>query len=349
MEDGPLAATVELPPAHTSSSGRPRSVARRLLTTLLWLAIGVGAAFALWTIWRDASVTSLPSDLHPASLALSIALRIAATLLTVFVWLGLFWGLGGSIDASDGFRIYLLTNLGKYLPGKVMHAAGRVALLRERGESTSAGVTSILLELLVSLLAAGLVSVMSIPLLLRSQGLEQYATLVSVGALLSVPVGLTVLHPKVLGIVLKLVARKAPAGGGPLAHQLPTYRRILGLVALYALVWIVGACALYAAARSVYDLDIAWLPAMGGIAAASYVAGLAVPFAPAGLGAREGLMTLLLSTMMPAPAAAIVAVLYRLASVAAELASAGLTLAVRAVRASVSQPPLPARGSGGAR
>lgn len=267
--------------------------------------------------------------------------RIAATLLTVTVWLGLYRGLGGAIGAQDGFRIYLLTNLGKYLPGKVLHAAGRVALLRDRGEPASTGVTSILLELIVSMLAAALVSLTSLPLLLQHQGLAQYAALVGGLAILSVPVGLIVLHPKVLGVALRLAARWMPAAGGQLNTQLPSYPRILGLLATYTLVWICGSLGLFAAAQSVYPLDAAWLPAMGGIAAASYVAGLAVPLAPAGIGAREGLMTLLLSTMMPAPAAAVVSVLYRLMSILAELISAGLTVALGAARSALT--PVPRR------
>ena len=47
-----------------------------------------------------------------------------------------------------------------------MHAAGRVALLQERGQSASIGVTSVLVELALSLLGAALVSVISIPILL---------------------------------------------------------------------------------------------------------------------------------------------------------------------------------------
>lgn len=326
----------ELPPASSAPTGRPRSALRRALTALLWTVIGAGAGYALWLVWRDASVTDIPSDLHPVPLAASLALRIVATLLTVIVWLGLYRGLGGSIGAQDGFRIYLLTNLGKYLPGKVLHAAGRVAMLRDRGEPAATGVTSILLELMVSMLAAALVSVMSVPLLLSNQGLAQYAMLVTVVAALAVPVGLIALHPKVLGMALRLAGSRLPTAGGPLGTGLPSYRRILGLLALYTLVWISGSFGLYAAALSVYPLDVAWLPAMGGIAAASYVAGLAVPFAPAGIGAREGLMTLLLSTMMPAPAAAVVSVLYRLMSILAELIAAGATVALGAMRAALT-------------
>ena len=65
---------------------------------------------------------------------------------------------------------------------------------------------------------------------------------------------------------------------------------------------------------------------ISGIAALSYLFGLAVPIAPAGLGAREGLMTLLLSTMMPAPAAAVTSVLFRVVSIAAEMLAAGVSV-----------------------
>ena len=68
------------------------------------------------------------------------------------------------------------------------------------------------------------------------------------------------------------------------------------------------------------------LPAVSGIVALSYLFGLAVPIAPAGLGAREGLAALLLSTMMPPPAAAVTSVLYRIISIAAELLAAGLAM-----------------------
>ena len=303
--------------------------------------------YAGWLAWRDATIADIPSDLHPLPLAASLVMRIAATLLTVIVWLGLYRGLGGAIGAQDGFRIYLLTNLGKYLPGKVMHAAGRVALLRDRGDPAATGVTSILLELMVSMLAAALVSLTSLPLLLNSQGLSEYATVVGGLAILAVPAGLIVLHPKVLGVALRLAARWMPTVGGQLSTQLPSYPRILWLLAVYTLVWICGSLGLFAVAQSVHPLDAAWLPAMGGIAAASYVAGLAVPFAPAGIGAREGLMTLLLSTMMPAPAAAVASVMYRLISILAELVTAGLTVAFGAVRgATTQQTPLPARGRG---
>jgi glycosyltransferase 2 family protein len=87
--------------------------------------------------------------------------------------------------------------------------------------------------------------------------------------------------------------------------------------------WLTMAVALFLTARTVYPLGWDWLPAMSGIAGVSYLFGLAVPFAPSGIGAREGLMTVLLATMMPAPEAAATSVLFRIVSILAEVVAAG--------------------------
>ena len=62
----------------------------------------------------------------------------------------------------------------------------------------------------------------------------------------------------------------------------------------------------------------ATFPTLGAIYALSYLSGLVMPLAPAGLGVREGLMALLLSQLMPVPAAAAASVLVRVLQVAAE-------------------------------
>src|SRR4029079_5354276 len=99
-------------------------------------------------------------------IAIGFVLMLTMSVSTAPLWLIVYRGLGGRVDAPSAIRIFLVTNIGKYLPGKVMHAAGRVALLQERGQPVSIGVTSVLVELALSLLGAALVSVISIPLLI---------------------------------------------------------------------------------------------------------------------------------------------------------------------------------------
>jgi uncharacterized membrane protein YbhN (UPF0104 family) len=298
------------------------------LKLLLGLFLVAGVGYALWLSWHDPKLADFEWQFHPLPIAVGFVIMLVSSAMTAPLWLIVFRGLGGHVDARAGVRIFLVTNIGKYLPGKVMHAAGRVALLQERGQSASIGVTSVLVELALSLLGAMLLSLLSIPILLRQQGLAEHLGLLMGIALLALPIGLMVLHPRVMGPMLRFASKLLPGRAGQLCTDLPPYRTTLLLLIAYVLLWFTMSVGLFATAHTVYPLGWETLPAMGGVAAVSYLFGLAVPIAPAGIGAREGLMTVLLSTMMPAPAAAVTSILYRIVTLTAETVAAGLAVLV---------------------
>jgi uncharacterized membrane protein YbhN (UPF0104 family) len=294
---------------------------------LLGLVLVAGVGYALWLGLSDPRIWEVEWHLQPLPIAIGFLLMLISAAITAPLWLVIYRGLGGRVDTAAGTRIFLVTNIGKYLPGKVMHAAGRVALLGERGQPASIGVTSVLVELALSLLGAALVSVISIPILLRDQGLSEHLEWIGWISYMALPVGLICMHPRVMGPALRLASSLLPGKGTELCTDLPPYRTILLLLVGYVILWITMSIALFATSHTVVDaLDWSHLPAVGGIAALSYLFGLAVPIAPAGLGAREGLMTLLLSTMMPAPAAAVTSILFRIVSISAEMLAAGLAI-----------------------
>jgi hypothetical protein len=303
-----------------------RHPALRLLFGLVLLG---GVSYTLWLSWNDERIRTFEWHFQPLPVAIGFLVMLTTAVATAPLWLIIYRGLGGRIGLLDGCRIFLVTNIGKYLPGKVMHAAGRVALLQERGQAASIGVTSVLVELALSLLGAALVSIVSVPMLLREQGLAGQLGLITWLSFLALPAGLIGLHPRIMGPLLRFASSRLPGKGTELCTDLPPYRVILMLLIGYVVWWITTSLGLFATSHTVVDA-LRWehLPAVSGIAALSYLFGLAVPIAPAGLGAREGLMTLLLSTMMPAPAAAVTSILYRIISISAELAAAGLAILV---------------------
>ncbi len=297
------------------------------LKVLVGLILLGGVGYTLWASLNDPRIWEVEWQFQPLPIAAAFLIMLAASAATAPLWLTIYRGLGGRVTSLVAFRIFLVTNIGKYLPGKVMHAAGRVALLQQRGQSASIGVTSVLVELALSLLGAALVSVLSIPVLLREQGLAGHLELISWLSYLALPVGLIGLHPRIMGPVLRFASNRLPGKGTELCTDLPPYRVILLLLLGYVVLWVSMSVGLFATSHTVVDaLHWEHLPAVSGIAALSYLFGLAVPIAPAGLGAREGLMTLLLSTMMPAPAAAVTSILYRIVSITAELVAAGLSM-----------------------
>ncbi|MFN8634746.1 MAG: lysylphosphatidylglycerol synthase domain-containing protein [Chloroflexota bacterium] len=302
------------------------------LKLLLGLVLIGGVGYALWIGLTDPRMSQVEWHLQPLPIAVGFLLMLGSSTATALLWLTIFRGLGGRIGTAEGVRIFLVTNIGKYLPGKVMHAAGRVALLQGHNQSASIGVTSVLVELALSLLGAALLSAISIPILLQGQVLTVNLDWLSWLSYLALPAGLIGLHPKVMGPLLRFLSNRLPGKATELCTDLPPYRTILLLLVAYVASWVMMSVALFATSHTVVGA-LGWehLPAVSGIAALSYLFGLAVPIAPAGLGAREGLMTLLLSTMMPAPAAAVTSVLYRIVTISAEMLAAGLSiLAARA-------------------
>jgi uncharacterized membrane protein YbhN (UPF0104 family) len=304
-------------------------VLRLLIGLLLVGAVG----YALWLSWNDPKLANFEWRFSPLPIAVAYGIMLVVATAVAYPWLVIYRNLGGRVGTRDGFRIFLVTNMFKYLPGKVMHAAGRVVALQQHGQPPALGVTSVLVELALSLLGAALLSVISIPILLRQLAPTEHLEFLTWISLLALPIGLVCLHPRVLGPLLRLASRMLPSQTGPLWTALPPYRVILLLLVGYVVQWSTMSVALFATAHTVTS-DLPWdvLPATSGIVAISYLFGLAVPIAPAGIGAREGLMTVLLSTMMPVPAAAVTSVLFRIITICAEGTTAGLSVLVARTR-----------------
>lgn len=282
------------------------------------VALGVGALlYALFSTWGELNYVAW--EFRPLPIFAAFACLFAVDFGVAGLWVLTCRGMGGRIKMRQGVRIVLLSNLGKYLPGKVMHVVSQVMLASARGVPPAIGVTSILVELALSLMGACVVSLFSLSVLL-----EGYSSSLIWIAVLGIPVGLIVLHPFFLRRLLSIAARALPAARGQELPELARYPVILYLFAGYTLSWVMMAVAQYAVAASIVPVDLAYLATMGGVVAVSYLVGLLVPFAPAGLGAREGVTILMLSKFMPLPAAIAASIVYRIASITADACAAAL-------------------------
>lgn len=303
---------------ETLTQASPWGMLRLPYVRAAMAALSVGAiVFALLIGWGD--LQRLDWEFRPLPIAATFVLLFIVTVGEAGLWVITCRGLGGRIGFRPGIRAVVLSNLGKYLPGKVMHVVSQVMLAQDQGVPASISLTSMLVDLALLLMGACFVSLSSLPTLLE----DYRAALIPIAAT-AVPVGLIVLHPAILGRLLALGARVLPGSRGGLSGELLRYPSIIKLFVGYIASWLVMSVALFASAEAVHPIDVSLLPAMGGVAAISYVFGLAVPFAPAGLGAREGAATFLLATMMPLPAAAATSVLYRVIGILAEAAAAAV-------------------------
>jgi Lysylphosphatidylglycerol synthase TM region len=294
---------------------------RRWLWRVLQLVI---LAFVAWGMYRViapelASIRAADFRKYRPSwplIALSTVVLLAMYLLHFLLWRTIVNTLSAvPIRVGPAFRVYFVSSLGRYIPGKLWQVAGMAALAQRAGISPVAATAAALLGQL-AFMSMGLVFLAA---LLPS--LYGRAAILGAVLLLSLAIALFVLGDTDRGkavrhrVLLKLGPRIAAAG--QLLDQLSARRAAVWWVA-YGFTWVLlgGAFALFVIAFTPQQAGEYRL--FAGTVAASYLWGLLL-FLPAGLGVREGVMILLLTPVITAPGAVIVSAASRLWFTVAEL------------------------------
>jgi hypothetical protein len=282
---------------------------------------------------RDLRAHPIPIAPDWGTIALSGALFLSAHAILVQTWRSVLGCWDARLPFWTAARIWSVSNLGRYLPGKIWQIGAMGAMARDVGISPVAASGSAILGTLVNLVAGFVVALLGGRALLErsSNGHGTLAivfVLVAAGALLAAPAVLPWLAP--------WFGRLA---GRPVAARLPTR------AVLYALAGNVAAWLVYGAAFRLFMIGLLGAAA-GGYAAylaaytISYLVGYLALFAPAGLGAREGAMVTVLAYagLATRPEAALVALASRVWLTLLEVVPGFLFWAYAAVR---RRPPTP--------
>lgn len=211
---------------------------------------------------------------------------LISLLLVPIGWVKICHSLGSGLDRKELFGIWFNSQLGRYIPGKIWLFAGRTGYLKARGMHFFSAASAPVLELLHTIAGAGLAGGLAL-LLSGSPGLPltiQRALMASMVLLVLVPL----IRP-----AQKLFYRiRYGLSGDHLKGLNP--QRSLGLVLVYALLWMLRGFSLWLWIVS-FGLSIEgpWLP----VAAAplSWLAGYAAFFVPGGIGVREAAIVALLN------------------------------------------------------
>jgi uncharacterized membrane protein YbhN (UPF0104 family) len=306
---------------------------RRTLVALLKVALTVlVSVFIVRSVGIDLEAlrTMEAGGWSPAPLPLVGSVLV---LLLGYAWSATLWGrmvreLGGpSLPRRTSVPLFLVANLGRYVPGKVLQIAGLTFLARERGVPPGIAAGAAVLGQAVAILGATLVGVAAFlsPALPASIRIWGWIGLGLVGvfvAATSVPGILTRLER--IAFALARRVRRMKPGGEEEVHARdsadpPLVPRNFGVrwTLLYAMNW-----GLYATAFWLLFVGLQGFTPFLYVApafAASYVGGYLALFAPAGIGVREGLLVAFLAPVMEAEPALALAVVTRIWSTAVEV------------------------------
>ena len=322
------------PPDLVPTGPAPRR-GRRLLRRLvagLFLAAVVVLVVGQWP-----EVRPLLGQLSWPALAAATATVAAGHLATFGSWRALLADLGFPLPLRAGGRVFFLGQLGKYLPGSVWPAVTQMELGRDYRVPQRVSGAAVAITMLLAV-GTGLLVATVLLTLVGARVPDQYRWAAAV-----LPLALLLAAPPVLNRLLRTalrLARRAPLpsplslaggrpGGGLGAGRLAVLRRP-GLAARPPVGGRPGACP---AAGLHRGLRRAWS------------VGFLLVAAPAGAGAREGALILLLGTTIGRPEATVVAVVSRLLFLAADLGVGGGGRAGRAGR----RPQAASRGRSAAR
>lgn len=294
----------------------PKGRARKLIATLVIVA-SIGFVFA--GIARDFDRVELSGIVW-----LYIA-RAAALLLTAYLIRALAFGvmvrtMDASAPVTVAGRVFLASQLGRYIPGKVWQVAGAGYFASEAGISASASLIGTAYYVVIHNLIGGLLGLwVLLQLSDAGQSVDALAALLGAGALV-----LAFASSPVFTRLVEWVGKKT--GRELRAKAIPIWA-VLVVVASSLFVWGLFGLAVVDVFRGAVPgspvPDI--LVATSTIAAAS-VAGLAVLIVPSGLGVREAVFVAAFSGSYTLAEAGVVALVLRVLMSGIELGLSALSV-----------------------
>ncbi|HKJ91906.1 MAG TPA: lysylphosphatidylglycerol synthase domain-containing protein [Longimicrobiales bacterium] len=293
---------------------------RRLAAALL---IGASAAFLGLTIARNWSeLTRYQWEVRPARLILSVPALVLVFVWGIMVWHGVLRHFAeGRVPLPRLIRIWFLSSLTRYIPGKIWQFVSAAQLAQAAGLSGIRLLTSLVVYTGFNLLSAAVAAAITLPL--AAYGFGRGAAVVVYGFAVA---SVLLVHPRVLNTFLDLLPRFLHR---ETLRWTGRWRDGLLLLLLAVVSWLLYGVAFTLLVTSLVRVPWSTVLPLAGVNALSFLAGYFVFVAPAGLGAREAVMTMLLGPYAPAGVAALVAVAARLWTVAAELLGAAIVLAVQ--------------------
>ncbi|MGD2205994.1 MAG: lysylphosphatidylglycerol synthase domain-containing protein [Anaerolineae bacterium] len=255
------------------------------------------------------------AQMRPGWVVLGLVVTSLGAVVYSFIQYTLYRRLGAPVSYWTTFRIITVSQLGKYLPGKVMFAGNYYLLSREAGVSNVQVGTSFVISQALWLLTA---SLCGLPVLALLDPALRYVIVL-------LPFALALLiHPRFLGGVLRIGQRLARQGQGEQV-SLPDGIAVtfyVWVAFLYLLAWSLTGLGAWCCLRAFGLLELNVFPLALASIALGTAAGFVALFAPVGLGIREGLGAMILAPALGPEVSLLGLVLLRGITVVVDLALA---------------------------
>ena len=328
------------PPLDTEpSSTRPpkaRLASQRLakLAQNRWLRTGLLAVVVGLAVWGLASQWTQVQDaldkLDGWDVAWACLCVLGGLGAMMMAWRALLADLGSALPLPAAVRVLFLGQLGKYVPGAVWALAAQVELARDYDIPRRRSATASLLGMATTLVAGLVVAGVMLPLASKS-AVHKYWWVLAI-----TPLAVVCLHPRIVKFLLNLVLR--------LVRQEPLDETISLHGMGRALAWTFfgwgcyGVHAWLLVSQFAHGSTAHIVALSFGAYALAWSVGFLIIFFPGGIGPREAALIAVLSPVMPAASALVVALASRIVMTIGDLAWAAAALAMGRRRARRPEP-----------
>jgi hypothetical protein len=287
----------------------------RAIQWLLGIAIVGFAVRSLVRNWDELRAQPLDWSIEPGWLVLSAVVVWLIYGLLIAAWRIMLSGWGRGLDFWSAARIWTVSSLGKYVPGKVWAVAGMALMAQRAGVGAGPATGSAVILQVLAIGTGAAVAALTGWSSLRTAypGAEGALAVLLCLSLLAVVV---LLRPDSIGRLVRIAAPEATVSLTP-----PAGAVAFGIAA-NTIAWLGYGVALWLLARGVLPRSgLGLLPAIA-VFTTSYLAGFLALFAPGGIGVREGVFILMLQGPIGIGGATALAVASRLLLTVTELGAA---------------------------
>lgn len=251
-----------------------------IVSILKWLWLIAVCIFIILFVQKNyIELKGAIKQIHISYLLLSFLCIVAAKILLVLFMRYAVCSVGKEMDFPTCFRIYNISQLGKYIPGNIWHFVGKAAAYKDEGFSIGKIRDALVVEniwLVVGAFGYGLILMLIFNFYLIQKLFLTYSLYLAV-FLVIVPL-LALLGKKVLKIRFRQI--------------FSDHRVNLKIMLLQVVIWtLLGLGFALLAVPFIYPEGASIFMIMG-LYAIAYSIGFITPFAPAGIGVREAVLAL---------------------------------------------------------
>ncbi len=233
------------------------------------------------------------SSYDPVYMFMAVLTVFISLIYPVFVWKFLIGSLGGKINTLPALKIWFVSNLGRYIPGKVLQLAGLVYFSAAEGVSKNKAVQSVLYSQIAS---NGLGLLMGLSLLFIKSSGGRFPNTYHITIILTAVFFFVLWFPSFFlrssNYFLSKFNREK------IDNSLSKRNYIL-FILFQTVNWVLMSFTFIILVNSYTSLSIIRNPEVLFILPISWTLGLIAFFAPGGIGVREGAMSFWLSGFIP--------------------------------------------------